>query len=949
MNSLHSKILNLLHEIDDICRRYNITYYAAGGTTIGAIRHKGFIPWDDDADIYMTRDNFYKFREAFNIEKPQNRVLGCLDDNSEYPGTIPRYVDDTSSLVAKYHVLNTCAAGVLIDIFILDPVPDDEEIINNHIGKLNIYADLVMPYYGYTHRADDKYLDEYNIYMNKVKQYGRDKVISELENELFSYDEKDCECYILRWGTLTWVFKKNLFDEPVYFDFEDMKVPCPGNWYDYLTQLYGPKWMYIPPHSDDGTHDFIVDINRKYTNYLVDAERFIDKEEARITYAERKSLFVKREKLMRPFRNEILRLKARYILRSQDKYIQSNCIDIKKLYDCGRYDDVVEAYQIYMKMQFNFHFVGRASHAGTYRYNHKIFIGLPDEQLELLVRSLYMQGNLKRAMDLLNLRQKANPMSADLEDILNKVINGYEIYKLFYIGKYDEVENIINSLPEEEKNIVDFKKIKLQILLHNNESVTEDEIRSLIDEKHPDSEYIKILGDYFWQKGKLDEAASCYRTAAPALENGLMLLDINEKCGIETDFSVSNNINVRTELQEKQYQLLKEIDSICDKYNIDYVLSGNTLLNGYYYNVFGDEYKTNTIIMTPEAALRFIEVCNIELPDNRSIDYMLNNPMHNGHTIYYCDKDTLSIDMRKMKASENIGIHITIYILKKKDKNIFRWFTVRCLDAAQTLYERGMNGRKYNGKLHRYYWIGCMITSAIGRRRIRKYIFNGYINGALKNDGNYYLSKNNYRRSISKYYKKEYFSNCSYVKIYDYEFRAPCNVEDYIRDIHGKYAQEKVIIRNSELPLFKYADVNLSYEDIKDIIPEEEIERRLWDDYRRGSELTPEINKLNKRTRKYWNILLRSEDRIRLYEQYMPLKDEIIENFNQNKYDTVERMLQDYDKAVRDNMRKGLALSFDNDIFDVYCKLLRHNGEKDFADKLEEALPEEYKTKMLIQ
>ncbi|MCB6367824.1 LicD family protein, partial [Intestinibacillus massiliensis] len=57
---MHEHILGLLHEIDEICRKYEITYYAAGGTTIGAARHHGFIPWDDDADLYMTRENFYR-------------------------------------------------------------------------------------------------------------------------------------------------------------------------------------------------------------------------------------------------------------------------------------------------------------------------------------------------------------------------------------------------------------------------------------------------------------------------------------------------------------------------------------------------------------------------------------------------------------------------------------------------------------------------------------------------------------------------------------------------------------------------------------------------------------------------------------------------------------------------------------------------------------------------
>ena len=129
-------IFNLLKEIDEICKKYNITYYAAGGTTIGAARHKGFIPWDDDADIYMKRDEFYKFREAFKKENPKDRELGCLDDNPDYPGTIPRYIDTSTTNIARFNILGTCAAGVVIDIFILDPIPSDAEAQRRQRNRL---------------------------------------------------------------------------------------------------------------------------------------------------------------------------------------------------------------------------------------------------------------------------------------------------------------------------------------------------------------------------------------------------------------------------------------------------------------------------------------------------------------------------------------------------------------------------------------------------------------------------------------------------------------------------------------------------------------------------------------------------------------------------------------------------------------------------------------------
>ena len=98
MSRVHSANLKILKEIDRICRKYKIQYALDAGTLIGAVRHKGFIPWDDDVDIYMPRDDWNKLVEISGSVLPEHRALQCVDVDRSYTNTFPRYVATGSNI-----------------------------------------------------------------------------------------------------------------------------------------------------------------------------------------------------------------------------------------------------------------------------------------------------------------------------------------------------------------------------------------------------------------------------------------------------------------------------------------------------------------------------------------------------------------------------------------------------------------------------------------------------------------------------------------------------------------------------------------------------------------------------------------------------------------------------------------------------------------------------------
>ena len=126
------KMVEILEAIDDICTRHNIDYWLAAGTLLGAVRHNGFIPWDDDCDVVMFRKDFEKFWDIAAKELPSNMVRQNNEIDPNYPkrvnkirmnGTLLVEIDESEK--EPYH------QGIFVDVFILDYYPDSAKKIAN--------------------------------------------------------------------------------------------------------------------------------------------------------------------------------------------------------------------------------------------------------------------------------------------------------------------------------------------------------------------------------------------------------------------------------------------------------------------------------------------------------------------------------------------------------------------------------------------------------------------------------------------------------------------------------------------------------------------------------------------------------------------------------------------------------------------------------------------------
>lgn len=297
-------LLTLLKEFDSICKKNNITYYLEGGSLLGAVRHKGFLPWDDDIDLCITRAEFKKLLEVIDKELPVGRELYCYERYPEYLRETVKYTNLTSTVLFRNHILDGLAAGQHIDLFILDPAPSDPKELEEYKALATIYSELMTPVYVMCEDIID-YQDEYNRYRNLMKVKGREYVLNMLRKKLYAYeDTEDCTTYYLRWGNKHRFFDKSMFGVPVEVEFEGGVYPAPQHYHRFLRAEFSDTWMMVPVASQQEDHDTFDCYHTPNRDFIADYTPYIDFDELRKTYITRKKHNMRKLALSRRLRQE---------------------------------------------------------------------------------------------------------------------------------------------------------------------------------------------------------------------------------------------------------------------------------------------------------------------------------------------------------------------------------------------------------------------------------------------------------------------------------------------------------------------------------------------------------------------------------------------------------------------------------------------------------------------
>ena len=125
LRELHSKIIEIMVYFDEFCKNNKIDYYLSGGCSLGAVRHKGFIPWDDDMDVCMTDENHQKFLKACTTSLDKEKYYLQLGNSDEFPNYLTKLRCNGTTYIEKYNIDIDMHKGFFIDIYCLDNISDN--------------------------------------------------------------------------------------------------------------------------------------------------------------------------------------------------------------------------------------------------------------------------------------------------------------------------------------------------------------------------------------------------------------------------------------------------------------------------------------------------------------------------------------------------------------------------------------------------------------------------------------------------------------------------------------------------------------------------------------------------------------------------------------------------------------------------------------------------------
>lgn len=258
LNELKKEELNILYTFKSFCQKNGLRFYLAGGTLLGAIRHKGFIPWDDDIDVCMPRPDYEKLVQLYDNTDSRYQ-LRCAEKNN-FSAPYAKMVNINAHIKEKYST-NDDDKNLWIDIFPIDGLPEEISAVKDIYQSCDFYRTIYLLNFAKLGEGRSSFR-KYMKYLLKpiAMLYGKSRCLAKIQSIATKHEYENSK-YV---GAVTWGLYgvgermlKSEFEKAVEVEFEGEMYPAFSCWDSYLTGLYH-DYMTLPPESKRKTHDMAV-------------------------------------------------------------------------------------------------------------------------------------------------------------------------------------------------------------------------------------------------------------------------------------------------------------------------------------------------------------------------------------------------------------------------------------------------------------------------------------------------------------------------------------------------------------------------------------------------------------------------------------------------------------------------------------------------------------------
>ncbi len=262
MNKVQSHQLNMALEVDRICKKYNINYFIEGGTLLGAVRHKGFIPWDDDLDIDMLREDYDKFIQVAQKEFGNKYFLQTLETEPHYGLAFAKIRENDTLYIEEMSQNVDINAGIYIDIFPIDNVSNHMFLNKLIMKKMVFYRMILLIKQKYNISANTKK----NIFILKIlKLFSKLFSIKFIKHRIYKiehlYKNKKTK-YVANLFSVYFnkaIIPRDIMTQYIPINFENKTLMGLKEYDKYLTHFYG-DYMTPPPKNKRENRHGIIEI-----------------------------------------------------------------------------------------------------------------------------------------------------------------------------------------------------------------------------------------------------------------------------------------------------------------------------------------------------------------------------------------------------------------------------------------------------------------------------------------------------------------------------------------------------------------------------------------------------------------------------------------------------------------------------------------------------------------